>query len=154
MSAPVTREAMRDIGREIATQDNRITDAPIFIVQQKRTYVGADGYNSNSRVEWRKEEFEHGLASRTYARELETHYRRTGEQKNGWTRFSVFDVWEFVTACFTEQGCKDYLKNNGHNLNESRIYAAGSYRNNEFRAVRDYLLSLSDKPATPPESKP
>jgi len=31
----------------------------------------------------------------------------------------------------------------GHNLNEPRIYATGSYRNNEFRAVRNFLVELN-----------
>lgn len=63
-------------------------------------------------------------------------------------RLAVFDVWEFVTACFTEKGCKDYLAVNGHNLTEPRIYAAGSYRNEEFRTVREYLLGLAARSAT------
>lgn len=77
----VTSESLQKIGHQIATQDNRATDAPIFIVQQRHTYVGAPGYNSNNRVEWRKEESEYGLASRTYSRELEAHYQKTGEEK-------------------------------------------------------------------------
>jgi hypothetical protein len=51
--------------------------------------------------------------------------------------------WDFVTACFTEQGCKDYLARDGHNLKEPRIYAAGSYRNSEWQAVRNYLAALA-----------
>ena len=151
MSAPTTLADMAAIGKNIVTQDNRITDAPIFIVQQKCTYVGSDGYNSNTRVEWRKDADEHPLASASYSKTLERHYQHTGEQKDGWIRFAVFDVWEFVTACFTEQGCKDYLAINGHNLKSPRIYADGSYRNREFRAVRDYLANLATNLA---EEKP
>lgn len=52
------------------------------------------------------------------------------------------DRWEFVAACFTEQGCKDYLKANGHNLKSPRIFACGSYRNEEYRKVRQALIEL------------
>lgn len=145
MSAPP--KEVRNIGRAINSQDNRCTDQPIFIVQQKRTYVGSEGYNHDARIEWRRDDSDsHALASPSYAKSLERNYRETYEVKAGWIRFSVFDVWEFVTACFTENGCKAYLATNGHNLKETRIYAEGSYRNEEFRSVRDYLRGLASQP--------
>lgn len=51
------------------------------------------------------------------------------------------DQWEFVTVCFTEQACEDYIASNGHNLNEPRIYAASAYGNREMIAIREMLKS-------------
>ena len=65
-----------------------------------------------------------------------------GEDTDGWRKVYYNDHWEFVTACFTEQACKDFLTVNGHNLNEPRIYAASSYRNVEFRSVRTRLMHI------------
>lgn len=130
---------LRRIGELLRTQDNRITDQPIFIVQQKRTYVTADGYNE-SRMVWVDDEGREAGAAKTA--QFDKKYLSTGKRPKGWRHIAVFDIWEFVTACFTEQGCKDYLRINGHNLNEPRIYAEGSYRNHEFRQVRDFLMSL------------
>lgn len=138
---------LADIGRLIDTQDNRITDSPIFIVQQKRSYVTESDYN-NCRYEWRE------TGSGDYAgpeddaeqRRLDDHFAASHDEPDGWKRFAMFDVWEFVTACFTEQGCKDYLARNGHNLKEPRIYAEGSYRNEEWRSVRSWLKSLAAAP--------
>lgn len=137
-------EGMAKLGQLIIDQDNRATDAPIFIVQQKRSYVTEDGYH-NSRYEWRETEsgdYSGPDGDEELAR-LDKFYSNEGHEPKGWRRFAVTDVWEFVTACFTEQGCKNYLAINGHNLTEPRIYAEGSYRNEEFRAVRNVLIGFS-----------
>lgn len=134
--------ALADIGKLLATQDNRITDQPIFVVQQKAAAVADEEYNSD-RIDWVQEDGDHTAADEEEASELEAEYQDTFEVRPGWRRVAMRDDWRFVTACFTEQGCKDYLKADGHNLREPRIYADGSYRNQEFRAVRQFLLSLA-----------
>lgn len=144
------------IGELLRTQDNLITDQPIFIVQQKHSYVTDEDYN-DARIEWcHVDGYER--ASPLREKRLEAIYHRTGNDTlHCYRRFAVHDVWEFVTACFTEQGCKDYLAKNNHNLKEPRIYADGSYRNEEYRAVRNWLMSLPAAPSTvgginPPQS--
>lgn len=138
-------QTLRDIGELLRTQDNRATDQPMFIVQQKRLYVTAEDYN-DYRIEWHESERgDYQPASPLRAARLEVLHRGCREYP-GWTRLAVHDVWEFVTACVTEQGCKDYIARNGHNLNEPRIYAEGSYRNEEFHAIRNWLMSLAAAP--------
>lgn len=147
-AAPAVPAELREIARLLATQDNRITDQPLFIVQQKRSYVTEEGYN-DCRYEWRETESgEYIEATPLRAARLELLHKDFRETP-GWKRFALMDVWEFVTACFTEQGCKDYLRINGHNLKETRIYADGSFRNHEYQAVRNWLLSLHTPEGTP-----
>lgn len=143
-SEPMGDSLMHEIGRLIATQDNRITDAPIFIVQQKQKYYGVeDGYTDL--YDWCHRDGE-GTADGVLAKRLDEKER--AEKSTGrWHKVGYIEVWEFVTACFTEQGCIDYLRRNGHNLRETRIYAEGSFRNEEFRAVREFLVRLSGVPA-------
>jgi len=95
------------------TQNNRITQDPLFAVQQKCRMYGVD------------EERCDGVE----------------RDEDGFT-VGYVDRWDFVTGCLTEQGCKDFIRANGHNLNEPRIYAYGSYRNAEFIALRKWLMSL------------
>lgn len=132
---------MKEIGQLIKTQDNRITDQPIFIVQRKIRDYGYDPAYVDD-VVWIDEYNDYVEASPEEHEAMEIKYRDGDEIPNGWSRTGCRDRWEFVTACFTEQGCKDYLRLNGHNLGETRIYAAGSYRNEEFRTIRNFLLSL------------
>lgn len=151
VSVPPGFALLAKIGAAIAAQDNRATDAPIFIVQQKRSYVTEEGYNE-SRYEWRETESGDysGPADDAELERLEKFFSNEGHEPKGWRRFAVMDVWEFVTACFTEQGCKDFIAINGHNLKEPRIYAQGSYRNEEFRSIRKALIDLAAAPPLPP----
>lgn len=135
----VPDEAMARIGELIRTQDNRITAEPIFIVQQKRRICGVEDDYADGHMWYdplRCESYDDDeKAERDAERESED------LPPVQWQRGGYVDTWEFVTACFTEQGCKDYIAADGHNLREPRIYAAGSYRNNEWRAVRKYLAA-------------
>jgi hypothetical protein len=141
---------MAAIGERIRTQDNRITAAPIFIVQQVREFV-ADADYDNDGIVWVDEDG--SKADAEEAARLEAEFKDTYDTPDGWRRLAVKEVWEFVTACFTEQGCKDYIAANGHNLRRPRIYADGSFRNAEWQAVRDYLASHPLPPSPQGETK-
>lgn len=136
------KEKLKEIGALIASQDNRATDAPIFIVQQRVRFVGVDLDHTDDYV-WIDGPNDHAEASELEAAGLDA-IEQEGGDTGDWEKFGYIDRWEFVTACFTEQGCKDYIAVNGHNLTDPRIYADGSYRNAEFRLVREFLKSLAE----------
>ncbi|EMM5750063.1 TPA: ead/Ea22-like family protein [Klebsiella pneumoniae] len=125
------------IGELIRTQDNRITDQPMFVVFQKREIIGSDEH-SPSRICWVWDGEE---VSELRAKRLEALYQ-DGRDTRGYDRYAMQEVDEFVTACFTEHGCKDYLRQNGHNLRLPYIYAYGSFRNNEYQLVRNWLAGI------------
>ncbi len=125
------------IGDLIRTQDNRITDQPMFVVFQKREIIGSDEH-SPSRICW---VWDGGEVSELRAKRLEALYQ-DGRDTRGYDRYAMQEVDEFVTACFTEHGCKDYLRQNGHNLRLPYIYACGSFRNNEYQLVRNWLAGI------------
>lgn len=125
------------IGELIRTQDNRITDQPMFVVFQKREIIGSDEH-SPSRICWVWDGEE---VSELRAKRLEALYQ-DGRDTRGYDRYAMQEVDEFVTACFTEHGCKDYLRQNGHNLRLPYIYACGSFRNNEYQLVRNCLAGI------------
>jgi hypothetical protein len=125
------------------TQDNRSTDNPLFAVQQKRRIYGVDPDRCDNIV-WLDEANDYGEASAEEFAQMEAAHNNGDSDLSNWHRTGYIDAWEFVTGCFTEQGCKDYIACNGHNLEEPRIYAYGSYRNDEFIALRKWLMSLSE----------
>lgn len=138
---PALAEQIVAIGRRLQTQDNRATDAPIFIVQEKRRVYGFDPAYSDD-VVWIDDEGDEADSEKRA--ELEAAYDEDDEEPDGWTRTHYEDRWEYVTACFTEAGCQEYIRLNGHNhRGELRVYAAGSWRNAEFRAVRELLIALA-----------
>lgn len=134
-------ELMTEIGERLRTQDNRITQHPLFVVQQRRRIYGAedqlgeDGHEWYETAEWERIPVDE-------AAELERKFDIFREVPDGYTRVAYADTWEFVTACFTEQGCKDFIAVNGHNLKDPRIYADSGWRNAEWIAIREYLMGL------------
>lgn len=133
-----TDQRVLRIAENLRTQDNRITANPIFIVQQKRRQYGVDPQYTENVVWLHSDE---GIeVDQTEANALERKY--SGREPDGYTRTGYIDSWEFVTACFTEQGCKDYIASNGHNLKEPRIYAESGFRNREWEVLREFLSAL------------
>ena len=134
-------EKLKKISMLLHSQDNRCTADPIFAVRQKRRrwgieepeddYAFINAENDYETVERGDPDFERLDA-------LDDNFELPKE----WRKSGYVDEYEFVTACFTEQGCKDYLARNGHNLNEPEIYAYSAYRNQEFIEVRNFLKSL------------
>jgi hypothetical protein len=130
---------LQTIASNIQTQDNLATSLPIFIVEQKRRIHGIASEYTDSFI-WVDVDGEE--MSEEEAAPLEALYKERcyGGEYNGPRRVGYIDIWEFVTACFTRHGCEEYLKVNGHNLKEPRIYVASGYRNAEWEAIRNFFL--------------
>lgn len=134
---------LSDIGSLIRSQDNRCTDRPMFAVMEKRSIPTLDTHD-HDRIDWVETETgDYCLADETTARRLEALHRGHRDTP-GWERYAMKDIDVFVTACFTEQGCKDFLARDGHNHRSPFIYAFGSYRNSEYQTVREFLKSLPE----------
>nr|WP_248005650.1 ead/Ea22-like family protein [Hafnia alvei] len=129
-------ESFKTISENIRTQDNRATSHPLFAVMQKREIV-VDGEYDHDRFVWVDEEGQE--ASDHQKRRLDLFIKNFREPPEKWRHLAVKEINEFVTACFTEQGCKDYLDANGHNLRYPFIYVFSAHRNAEFIAIREWL---------------
>nr|EFA1860821.1 ead/Ea22-like family protein [Escherichia coli] len=130
------------IGENIRTQDNRITSAPMFCVYQKREIVVDADYDYD-RIVWVDEDGNE--ANKRQSRRLELLHENFREPPEKWRRVAVKDIDEFVTCCFTEQGCKDYLAANGHNLRLPFIYVKSGFRNAEYIGIRNWLAGIRIK---------
>lgn len=130
---------LQTIASNIQTQDNLATAIPIFIVQQrKRIYGISDDYTDQ--YIWVDSD-DHDEVDAITAFELDIKFKSEGYlATKGYERVGYVDEWEFVTACFTRHGCEEYLKVNGHNLKNPRIYVASGYRNAEWEAIRNFFL--------------
>lgn len=131
-------KALAEIGNNINTQDNRITGHPIFVVEQQ---VRDFGYESDfaSDYVWIDYDNDHYEADEDEHKGLDIIYKDTGRSPNAWEMAFYKERWEFVTACFTEKGCEDYLAIDGHNLGKTRIYVHSGYRNYEWQQIREAL---------------
>jgi len=137
-------EKLKQIGKLINTQNNRITDQPMFIVQKKVIDYGYDSEFCDDYKWINQDSGDYEEADEDKSKELEEIDDLCGDTEP-FEKVYYKERWEFVTACFTERGCKDYISRNGHNLKEPRIYAEGSRRNKEYQTVRNALMELTDE---------
>ncbi|MNJ07629.1 hypothetical protein D3C77_17300 [compost metagenome] len=131
-------ELLQRLQLSLNTQDGRYTADPFYCVFSKREIVVDADYGCD-RIHWWHQE-KHVEASETTARRLdllESDGRETGE----WVKIATSEIDHFETACFTEQGCKDFLEIQGHNLRKPFIYATSLFRNREMIALREAFMA-------------
>lgn len=127
------------IGEQLRTQDNRITQNPMFCVQIKRRDVGYDAAYGDQRC------WVDGANDLVVYDDDKDFKEPEGDQ---WEEFGYKDRWETVMVAFTEAGCHEYLRLNGHNdrrrahNGEVRIYVESFNRCPEMIALREFLMGL------------
>lgn len=132
-------------GERLRTQDNRCTSNPMFCVQIKRRDVGYDSAYSDRRC-W------HDSANEQTIFDDDPDFKEP--EGDEWDEFGYRDRWETVMVAFTEGGCEEYLRLNGHNdrrrahNSEVRIYVQSFNRCPEMIGIRSALMeacSVSDR---------
>lgn len=131
--------AMADIGDIVMAQDNRCTSHPMFCVFQKSEMVGSEDH-SPDRIAWVHDGDE---VCERQSKRLEKLYQ-AGRETPDFDRYAMKSIDRFVTACFTEDGCKKYLEENGHNLNEPFIYVTSAFRNEEYQSARNFIVEAAN----------
>jgi len=121
------------IGERLRTQDNRITQNPMFCVQEKRRIVGLDAAYSD-RLCWRDSANDETI----YDDDRDFKAPPEGDE---WDEFGYIDQWFTVMVAFTEAGCEQYIRMNGHNLKSPRIYVESFNRCPEMIAIREALMA-------------
>ena len=129
-----------EISKNIKTQDNRITSYPMFVFQQLKRDWGYDEAYSDD-FQWVNGDDSEEEADKERVEDLEL-MRDDFTDTAPWYKCYYKDRWEFVTACFTEKGCQNYLNRNKHNLGKTRIYVESGWRNDEYNTVRKMLMEL------------
>lgn len=141
-----TPPCLRELGQKIRAQDNRATSSPLFIVQERKRIYGVDPDYTDDYV-WCYDIGGEVLDDEVTSL-LDKLEAAISDIPDGYEKVGCIDTWEFVTACFTEKACEDYIRANRHNLEEPRIYTDSANRNNEYNMVRDYLISLPEPEKT------
>jgi hypothetical protein len=130
-------EALAAIGEALATQDNRLTGNPIFVVQRSRRTYGFDTNYTEDCIAWLGDDHIETKGAEYEA--LEAKWEETGDEPDGYTRTAYVDTWEYVMPFFTERAAQRYIDENGHNhggKEQLRIYVESGYRNHEWEAIR------------------
>lgn len=135
-------ESIKEIIKNLKTQDNRITNLPIFTVQKKETIYGFDDSFSSDFI-WvddGEEVCDEDLLVILNKKDEEFEAIDSRYEK----RYYITQ-WINIQPFFTEIGAQNYINCNGHNLGGAencRIYVESGWRNQEWQDVREFLLSL------------
>ena len=137
---------LAEIGENLRTQDNRITQDPAFCVQVlERIGPMAPGHTGNTMFY----DIDNGIvhysddSDNSRWHELMAVYKAGDDLPDGIEAGDYCERWHTVQTCFTEAGCKRYLGLDGHNLRHYsgvRIYAESFHRNPEMLAIRKALM--------------
>jgi len=131
---------LKKLAHELNTQDNRATAYPLFCVEVKRRIYGENMCNPDGSIwVWPKD----AECSFDTKEEAIAHFREYGyadaEFIDKLEEIEYEEYWEFDTAHLTEKGANAYIRINGHNLPERRIYVTSQYRCHEFNDLIDWL---------------
>lgn len=133
--------SLEAIANNLKTQDNRITANPIFIVEQLKRVYGVGSAWTEAFV-WMTDEGDE--ASPEIAKAFEIVHRENGaDQIDDFHRVGYKEYWQAVQPFFTEAAANRYIRANGHNLNKTRVYVYGGWRNDEWYAIREHLLTFA-----------
>jgi len=125
-------ERLRQIGHQLRTQDNRCTANPIFQVRGKERIYGLDPSASDEAV-WMDDDWN----SVDIPEDADP-----DQPPHGLTVAPYTTRWKVLMVAFTEQGCKDHLRLNGHNYqiyDEVGIYVDSLNRCAEMIAIREFF---------------
>lgn len=129
-------EKLAKIGNLIVSQDNRCTGYPMFCVQVNKRIVGLVEGFGNGNCWHDSSDFESGVV----------YERPEDSDSDKWECYGYADNWVTVMVAFTEEGCKEHLRLNGHNYRHYdgvRIYAESFHRCPEMLEIREWLINQS-----------
>jgi hypothetical protein len=144
-------QALIDIAASLATQDNRMTSFPIFLVQKKVRQDGMDmdfcdnciWVNSTNDGE---EVTDPAQIERLEQLDVQGYLsKEEDEEFSDYLKTGYVDRWETVQPFFTEIAAQQFINSNSrrHDPGALRIYVDSAYQNPEWQAVRNFLLSLN-----------
>jgi len=130
-------DSIKRIGQLIRTQDNRITADPMFCVQEEITTYGFDPNYADGETVWVDPSNDFlEVSTSEFDVDNPGDLIETAKQ----TR------WETVMITFTEEGCKEYIRLNGHNhRGKTRIYVESYRRCPEMIAIRKFLIKKAEE---------
>lgn len=127
-----------EIGRRLRTQDNRITADPIFLVRGLERVYGMDPEYGEDNYTWVS----------TDDCELCEPPEDEDNPPEGIEKVYYIEKWVTLKMAFTEEGCREHLRINGHNYRrvyqKVDIYADSLWRMPEMIAIRNFLMSLPE----------
>lgn len=127
---------LRAIGERLRTQDNRITADPIFLIRGLKRVYGMDPATHDYYI-W--------VDTDNSGEEVEAPEDEENPPKN-LEKCYYMEHWVTLKMAFTQHGCEEHLRINGHNYKQSYkkvdIFADSLWRMPEMIVIRNALMAL------------
>ena len=135
-------DKLKEIQKELKSQDNRCTSDPIFLVQEKERIYGMDEDYSDEYVWY--DPYNDCEADLEEEQKLNDDSRLYEEiDYDCWQLIPYLDKQMTVQSFFTEKAAQEYIDRNSHrHSGKLSIYVDSLYRNSEMRMIRDFILNL------------
>lgn len=132
---------------QMIAQNNRATQYPLFVVQEKRKVYGSSEWCNETE---RKEEFDGELCESC---------KKLGDENDVIPEYCddcdpdcfISFNWEYpfdlrAGVFFTAEACEDHIRANSYHYNDGKSYAiSGAWRNPEMFAVLNMLFIIAGK---------
>lgn len=135
-------DVMERLGNRLITQDSRLTADPLFCVFERREVVVNEEFDYDY-ISWTDTDADYQEIEGEKRERLEAPYEGHRPIPERYQRHAIKEFDSFVTACFTEQGYKDFLAIQGHNLRKPFTYVTSLFRNEEMKALRTMMMGLA-----------
>lgn len=138
----IMSDLIKNIQKELKTQDNRITADPIFLVQEKERVYGMDLEYAPESCYYDWENYEE-VSEEEYEKDLKEWGEnfRSGARKS-YEEVGYFDQWITKLFFFTHKAAQEYIDTRAYrHSGELRIYVASLCDNDEMRQLRNYILN-------------
>jgi hypothetical protein len=131
---------IQDIQKDLSEQDNYATHQPVYLCQIEETVIGVATEYTDKRC-W---------VSNIYYDGYETYYDEfpEGEDIKLFEELGYKSYWNTVMFALTENGIKQYMEENMHNLERMsptgkvRVYVDSSHRCAEINTIRTAISTL------------
>lgn len=134
------REALRN---RLLTQDNLLTEHPLYVVYDNMTIFGVD-FDHADRFVWVDDEYrEADSETLEDIAQIEGYENEVTIAGTDYRRIGIRDERRFVTACLTMEAAKRFIQDNEHHLRKPFVYAESLSNNPEMIAVRLYLAGCT-----------
>lgn len=139
---------IQDMGRVMASQDNRATQYPLYAVMEDRRNFVEPGQDYDERE--RKEDTNEWDLCKSCSALFEDDKELPADCSD--CDPDAFDHWkledhlaiEMAGVFFTEMGCQTHIDTNKHHYNNPRVYGIGAWRNYEMQAVMRQVIRAGE----------
>lgn len=144
---------LREIGAEMALQDNLMTNVPLFNVYELRKEPGYMEEFAQGMV-WYGTSYREVIYEERIQRDLDKEFSETGIEPEGYKKVGFRDKKSYVTTFFTMKAAEQFISENNRNLVRPFVYVDNGWNNEEMVALRNAIFAISEiKPGNPMQSE-